>query len=75
LVSRGWIFASPLILPPGSNCVKKFGRKKRGQVGSGSSMIVTIGAGVPRNPHVCRVNEGRGLVLPQIYERMDFKIG
>ena len=44
-------------------------------MGSGSSMIVTIGAGVPRNPHVCRVNEGRGLVLPQIYERMDFKIG
>jgi hypothetical protein len=24
------------------------------------------GAGVPRNPHVCRVNEGRGVVLPRI---------
>ena len=24
------------------------------------------GAGVPRNPHVCRVNEGRGLVLLRI---------
>jgi hypothetical protein len=45
------VFASPLILPPGCSASKNLAwQKKEGRWGWGSSMIVTIGAGVPRNP-------------------------
>jgi hypothetical protein len=51
------MFASPLILPPGRvTASKNLAGQKGGKWGRSSSIIVTIGAGVPRNPQFCQVS-------------------